>query len=154
MLQSYGLVRSNSGKDFELATKLWQTLGEHIPLCILKEVLSAIMKLPFDPTVDKELDFAKLHETFKLFYLNKMSAKKQKVVTEVYSYRPKLSEMSMKIARRQRNYDLKEQRSKHEATIMETARKVLTESTKECTFKPRINRSKSVNSKGSAVENR
>jgi len=149
------MVNSNSGKDYELAMKFWQILSgqSQIALNVLKEVLSAIMKLPFDPLINSQIDFSKLHETFKSFYLNKMSIRKLKIIPESYSYRPKLSELSMKIAKRQRNYDLKEQRSKHEANLIETVRKVITDVTKECTFKPKINRVRSTRNKTHTARN-
>lgn len=122
----------------------------------LKVVIGTIMKLPFDDNSGSlnPSQIAKFHDIFRSFYLNKMSKKKQKVVTEIYSYRPKISEMSLKLVQERRNSgNYNEQRNKHEAGLMGKVRNTLAETMKECTFKPKINRSCS-NSHNSTTCNR
>ena len=110
ILIKFGLARDNSKRDSELITKLWSMLGTtNVSLRLLKIVITAIIRIPFEGIKNYEfLQSPKFLDTFNPFYMNKMSARKPKIVTKSpYSYMPKLCETSLKMAKDHNLFDQK-----------------------------------------------
>jgi hypothetical protein len=139
------MVRSNSNSDAELLKTLWHSLSfdtfNGITLEALKNLVCIIMKLPADTMwkMVKEGDEGeKLQERFKVFYLNRLSLKKIKATPEIYTHRPRLSEGTIKIAQNSKKRKMHEDKFACEAALLDKVAKIKAESTKECTFKPKI----------------
>jgi len=112
-----------------------------------------------------EIEMQNLHNTFKVFYYNKISQEKSKGKEEKFSYHPQLSETTRKITSnlKQKRKDLLIQEKKHmqtsfskkvqnctiadlllaqqnqkEKQFAETKKKLEAEKLKECTFRPKL----------------
>lgn len=144
VFKDYGMVKSNSESDAELLKGLWKSLGydssNGITLDSLKNLVCVIMKLPAEEctTRDYHEPIEKLQEKFKVFYLNRMSTKKIKTTPEIYTHRPRLSEGTVRIAQNSKRRKMHEDKFAREAALLDKATKIKAETTKECTFKPKI----------------
>ena len=170
IFEEYGLVRTGNESDHGLVKKLWKSLDCEtcggISLKTVENVIYAIMNIAPDPMPDSQefqpsVSFLakpsmgsyfsycfyldpdesnKFHEEFKPLYLNKISLRECKVVPEVYTHHPKLSEGTLKLARKNRisPEKLYEQRIARKAAFLNEVERTKAEIDKECTFKPKI----------------
>jgi len=145
------MVRINNESDAELLKTLWKSLSydtsNGITLESLKNLVCIIMKLPADTMrlISRESDetfgvepIERLQEKFKVFYLNRMSSKKIKTTPEIHTHRPRLSEGTIRIAQNSKKRKMHEDKFAREAALLEKVVKIKAETTKECTFKPKV----------------
>jgi len=98
----------------------------------------------------------KMHEEFKELYLNKMSVRKRKVIPEVYTYKPQLSERTIKLAPKSKNkcIELHGKLAERQAALMGEIQKIKAEIDKECTFKPKTTEYSPFISKNNCIPNK
>ena len=162
ILSSYGMVNIYSEGDIKLLEELWNILDcdSHNGLTIesLKNIVNAIMRLtPDSPPTTKssiELPFMgryigstfyltqneseRFHEKFRVFYLNKMAAKRKEGIPEIYTHKPKLSENTIKIANKSKKRNPYQGKEEHDADVLKKKTQETFQLDKECTFKPQI----------------
>lgn len=138
----------------------------------LKNVVDAVMKLPPSSASSgaesvhglgigryvegtlcfSEAEAGKLHEQFKVLYLNKISSKRPRGIGEMHSHQPTLSKGTRKLAQKSRRHNLYMEKTNYEVSLLNEIARTNAEREKECTFKPKLTEYHTINRKTSLSE--